>query len=344
MSKSKQTPTLEEIAKVAGVSRSTVSRVVNEEPNVREDVRERVWQVVEDLSYHPNAAARSLARHHSQILGIVIPQAVTFIFGDPFFPTLLQGISDAASEQDYHLMLSMLSERSAEKDFYRRALRSRMLDGVIISSALLDDPMIPQLIKDRTPFVVVGRTPHYPEVSYVDVDNVHGAQMAAAHLVHQGRRRIAIITGPLRTIPSTDRLTGYQLALREAGLPVDQSLIAEGDFTEVGGYVAMQKLLPAKPDAVFAGSDLMALGAMRALRQVGARVPEDIALMGFDDAQVAAYTDPPLTTIRQPVYALGTTATALLLQLIESDTQDPVRAILPVELVVRRSCGATVLS
>lgn len=341
MKNTKQTPTLEGIAKVAGVSRSTVSRVINEEPNVREDVRERVWRVVEELSYHPNAAARSLARHHSQILGVVIPQAVTFIFGDPFFPTLLQGISDAASEKDYHLMLSMLSERSAEKDFYRRALRSRMLDGVLISSALFDDPMIPQLIKDHTPFVVVGRTPQYPEVSYVDVDNRHGGQTATAHLIRQGRRRIAVITGPLRTIPSTDRLDGYQLALTEAGLPVDKSLIAEGDFTEVGGYVAMQKLLPEKPDAVFASSDLMALGALRAMRQVGICVPDDIALIGFDDAQVAAYMEPPLTTIRQPVYTLGATAFGLLLQLLESDTHDPLRTILPIELVVRRSCGVT---
>lgn len=340
MTKVAQTPTLEEIAKAAGVSRSTVSRVINDEPNVRAGVRERVWQVIEEASYHPNAAARSLVRRHSQILGVVIPQAVTFIFGDPFFPTLLQGMSDAASERDYHLMLSMLSQRSVEKDFYRRALRSRMLDGVIISSALLDDPLVPQLLKDQIPFVVVGRTPRHPEANYVDVDNLDGTRMAVAHLIQQARRRIAIITGPLRTIPGVDRLEGYKLALREAGLPYDKGLVAEGDFTEVSGYIAMQQLQSANPDAVFACSDLMALGALRALRQANHRVPEDVALVGFDDDQIAAYTDPPLTTVRQPVYALGTMAVELLLQLITGAVQGPVRTILPTELVVRGSSGA----
>ncbi len=339
-------PTLEEIAKAAGVSRSTVSRVINDEPNVRPEVRQRVWQVVEAMGYHPNAAARSLVSRRSQTLGVIIPQTVNTVFADPFLPNVLRGIADAANEHKYHLMLSMVS-RPLEEDFYRRALRSQMLDGVVILSAFLDDPLIPRLLRDRIPFVTIGRHPHEPAASYVDADNVRGARMATEHLLRQGRRRVATITGPASMIAGLDRREGYQAALREADLPLDENLIAEGDFTEAGGYVAMQQLLLQEPDAVFVANDLMAIGALRAIRQVGRRVPDDVALVGFDDAQIAAYADPPLTTVRQPVYELGDTAINLLVRLIEPvgslrgyETQDSLRAILPTELVIRASCGA----
>jgi LacI family transcriptional regulator len=333
-------PTLEQIARAAGVSRSTVSRVVNNEPYVRTEVRERVWEVVDEMGYHPNAAARSLASRRSQILGIVIPRAVNNVFVDPFFPALLQGLSDAASERGYHLMLSMLSHPSEEEAFYRRALRSQMLDGLIISSAALDDPLIPRLLKGGFPFVTIGRHPNQPAASYVDVDNMQGARMAVEHLVNQGRRRIATITGPLETMVGVDRLEGYKAALRAAGAPIENELIARGEFTEPSGYAAMQRLLRAKPDAVFAGSDLMAMGALRALRQARLRTPEDVALIGFEDAQIAASAEPPLTTVRQPVYRLGTTAIDLLLRLVEDEERGPFRAILPTSLVIRASCGA----
>ncbi len=331
--------TLEEIAKIAGVSRSTVSRVINNEPNVRTEVRQRVWQVVEEMGYHPNAAARSLASRRSQVLGAVIPQAINTVFADPFFPGVLRGIAEMANEHKYHLMLSMVSP-PLEEDFYRQALRSQMLDGVVILSAFLDDPLVPRLLQDRIPFVIIGRHLHEPQVSYVDIDNTRGAQMATEHLLRQGRRRISSITGPANMIAGLDRREGYLSALREAGLPIDNELIVAGDFTEATGYVAMQQLLPLKPDAVFVANDLMAVGALRAIRQAGQRVPDDIALVGFDDSQIAAYTDPPLTTVRQPVRTLGSTAVDLLLRLLENDAQAPLRTILPTELVIRTSCGA----
>jgi LacI family transcriptional regulator len=332
-------PTLEEIARAAGVSRSTVSRVINDEPNVRDEVRQRVWQVVDKVEYHPNAAARSLASRRTQTLGVVIPQTFNTVFVDPFFPEVLRGVADAANENRRHLMLSMV-DRPMEEDFYRRALRSQMLDGVVIVSALLDDPLIPRLLRDRIPFVTVGR--HLPElgVSYVDADNVYGGQMAAAHLLQNGRRKVATITGPLKMVPGLDRLAGYQTALREAGFAVQGELIVEGDFTQAGGFAGMQQLLPLEPDAVFVASDLMAVGALRALQQAGRRVPDDVALVGFDDAPVATFTDPPLTTVRQPVYELGVTAIKQLLRLLEEEHEEPVRAILSTELVIRASCGA----
>lgn len=336
---SRKTLTLEELAKMAGVSRSTVSRVVNEEPNVRADVRERVWQVIEEVGYHPNAAARSLASRRSQTLGVVIPEAMSKVFADPFFGSVLQGIAETADAHKYHLMLSIVT-RPLEEDFYRRALRSQMLDGVVVLSAPVDDPLIPRLQHDRLPFVVVGRYLHDNGINYVDTDNVQGARMAVEHLSRYGRRCIATVSGPLNMSPGQDRLAGYRAALREAGLGVDDRLIVEGDFSQMSGYIGAQKVLRQRPDAMFVASDLMAAGALRAIREAGLRVPEDIAMVGFDDAQIAAFTDPPLTTVRQPVYQLGVSAIEMLLHLIESEAHGPLRTILPTELVVRDSCGA----
>jgi LacI family transcriptional regulator len=336
---SPRTPTLEEIAAIAGVSRSTVSRVVNDEPNVRAEVRQRVWRVVDEMGYHPNAAARSLVSRRTQTLGIVIPETVSTVFVDPFFPNVLRGLADAANESKYHLMLSMVN-RPAEEDFYRRSLRSQLLDGVVIVSSRVGDPLIPRLLEDRISFVSVGRRLQHLAVSYVDADNVNGARMATEHLLRQGRRRVATITGPLDMVPGLDRREGYRAALREAGLPLDEDLIVEGDFTEASGYAAMQQLLPWEPDAVFIASDPMAVGALRALRETGRRVPDDVALVGFDDAPVATYTDPSLTTVRQPVYDMGVNAVNLLLRLIEEETAGPLSVVLPTELVLRASCGA----
>ncbi len=339
----RKTLTLEELAKIAGVSRSTVSRVVNEEPNVRPEVRERVWQVIEEVGYHPNAAARSLASRRSQTLGVVIPEAISTVFADPFFGSVLQGIAEAANAHKYHLMLSIVT-RPLEEDFYRRALRSQVLDGVVVLSAPVDDPLIARIQHDRLPFVVVGRYLHQTTVNYVDSDNVQGARMAVEHLIRYGRRRIATVSGPLNMSAGQDRLEGYRAALREAGTGIDDRLIAEGDFSQTSGYIAAQKVLRQRPDAIFVASDLMATGALRAIREAGLRVPEDIAIVGFDDAQIAAFAEPPLTTVRQPVYQLGTSAIEMLLHLIESDSHGPLRTILPTELVVRSSCGARAVS
>ncbi len=335
-----KSPTLEEIAKAAGVSRSTVSRVINNEPHVRTEVRERVWQTVEQMGYQPNAAARSLVNRRSQLLGVVIPETVNTVFIDPFFPILLQGIHDAASKRGYQLMLSMLGRPSEEEDFYRHALRRQMLDGLAIASALLDDPLIPYLLKDRTPFVIIGRHSSQRAINYVDVDNYAGARMAVQHLIKQGRQRVATITGPQQMVAGIDRLEGYKSALRHAGIALDEALIVEGDFTEISGYTCMKTLLAQDIDAVFVASDPMAMGALRAIHQAGRTIPQDIALVGYDDAQVATFSNPPLTTVRQPIYELGGKAIDLLVQLANDRDQEPSHIILPTELVIRASCGA----
>lgn len=339
-------PTLEEVARLAGVSRSTVSRVVNQHPNVRPEVRERVWEVIRQTGYQPHAAARSLATRRTRIIGLIIPQAVTTLFTDPYFPILMRGVADACNAHNYHLMLSLFSHRRVrdshvqQDPLYRRVLRSRYLDGVVVSSAPLDDPIFPLLLEDNVPFVIVGRYPH-ERANYVDVDNVVGARMAVEHLLRLGHERIATITGPLNTFAAQDRLEGYRQALASRGIPVDEHLIMEGDFTEQGGRTAMQRLLPHQPTAVFAASDTMAVGAIKALREAALRVPEDVAVVGFDDVPLASMVEPALTTVRQPIEQLGSMAVELLIGLLESPkTAVGVhRVVLPTELVIRASCG-----
>jgi LacI family transcriptional regulator len=334
--------TLEEVGKLAGVSRSTVSRVVNGHPSVRDEVRERVWQVVRETGYQPHAAARSLASRRSQVIGVIIPEAVSTLFVDPFFALLLRGITGACNTYGYQLMLSLFDEPADEGETYRRILRSGHMDGVLVASTHMNDPLFPKLLQDSIPFVLVGRHAD-PRVNYVDVDNVGGARMAVEHLIRLGHRRIATITGTLNMASGEDRLAGYCQALEAHRIPVQAALIGEGDFTKGSGTMGMQRLLSASPTAVFAASDMIAMGALRALREAGLRVPEDIALVGFDDIPVAAALEPALTTVRQPIERLGSMAADLLLNLLQNapEARAPAaRIILPARLIVRDSCGA----
>ncbi len=334
--------TLEGIGKLAGVSRSTVSRVVNGETNVREQVRERVWQVVRETGYQPHAPARSLVTHRTRIIGVIIPEALAKLFADPFFPLLLRGVTEACNTHDYHLMLSLFNGPAGQSEMHRRVVRSGHLDGVLVASTRLDDPLVLRLLQDQVPFVLVGRHPDQ-RVNYVDVDNVSAARMATEHLIRLGHQRIATITGPLNMVQSQDRLSGYRQALEAHDFPFDETLIAEGDFAEGSGSAGVQRLLPASPTAIFVASDTMAIGALKALRQAGLRVPQDVALVGFDDVPIATAIEPALTTIRQPIERLGSMATELLLALIEDTSEEQAsvhRIVLPAELVVRDSCGA----
>jgi LacI family transcriptional regulator len=312
---------------------------MNDSPHVSAQTRERVWKAIQESGYEPHAAARSLVTNRTGIIGLIVPEAVTTLFTDPFFLLLIQGIAATCNHHQYHLMLSLFGGRKDQEDLYRRVVGSGYLDGVIIASTTLDDPLIPRLLRDGVPFVSVGRYPDQ-EVSYVDVDNVGGARKAVEYLLRSGHRRIATITGPQRMIAGWDRLAGFREALRAHSLPVDGTLVVEGDFTEEGGRAAMQSLLPHKPDAVFVASDTMALGALRALREAGLSVPEDIALVGFDDMPYAATAAPPLTTVRQPIRRVGALASDTLLDIIDNGLEPVRRTVVPTELVVRASCGA----
>src|SRR5581483_2858416 len=292
--------TIIDIAKHAGVSRSTVSRVINNDPKVNAKTRKRVQSVLLDLNFQPNAAARVLAAGRTHVLGLVIPMRVSALFSDPYFPLLIQGISAACNKYEYSTML-WLAEPEYERRMIQQIVSASLIDGVIVASALTDDPVVEAVCARRIPFVLVGRHPVYDDISYVDVDNRISARDATMHLLRLGYKRVATIAGPHTMIAGMDRLDGYRDAFRMRGLAVDPNLIVEGDFSEESGYRAIQQLLRREPDAVFVASDSMALGALRALREVGKRAPQDIAIVGFDDMPFAAHTDPPLTTVRQPI-------------------------------------------
>lgn len=333
--------TLEYIAKLAGVSRSTASRVVNNHPNVREDVRQRVLQVIQNTGYHPNAAARTLASQRSWMIGLVLPRSVSSFFSDPFFPRLVQGIAQACNQYDYSLGLFLAGTKEDEEKIFPRVSRKGLIDGILLQAGQWDDPLSDRLINANMPLVIIGRPAHPNEASYVDVDNVNAAYGAVSHLIRLGYRRIGTIAGLPGSTVAADRKQGYVKAHTDRGREVDEALIVDGDFTEAGGYYAMQKLLAAKPEAVFAASDLMAIGAMRAVREAGLRIPDEVAFVGFDDLPLAVLADPPLTTVRQPINQLGAKTVEILIDLIEHGIHPPRRIIMDTELIIRESCGAS---
>jgi LacI family transcriptional regulator len=329
--------TLEEIARLSGVSRSTVSRVINDDARVSPATRARVLAVVEREGYRPNLTARRLASGRANVLGVVIPLASPEVLSDPYFSKLLHGIAVEADARDQHVMLSL-----AEPSFRHRideVASQGIIDGVIFSAAQAGDPFMGRLVGSGTRFVGVGRIDD-PNVSYVDIDNVASARQATAHLLRLGRRRVATVTGPLYATAAIDRLSGYREALEHYGIDFDPDLVVQGDFTEAGGRAGMQRLLEHRPDAVFAASDRMAAGVLNELRSSGVRIPEDTALVGFDDIPLALQMEPPLTTVRQQIESLGAAAVNLLLDLIDDPSATGRRVILPSELVVRVSCGA----
>ena len=332
--------TLEDIAKLVGVHRSTVSRVINGSPNVSPQVRQRVLKAIHSTGYHPNAAARSLASQRSWMIGLLLPQSVSGFFTDPFFPHLTQGIAYACNNFDYTLSLFLVGNQKDEEKITPRISRRGMLDGILLQTGHLGDQLGDQITKSSIPSVVIGRPFTTEGISYIDVDNVNGAIKATRHLLGLGYQRIATISGPPQSTAAYDRIEGYKIALTQAGMTIDSSLMVEGDFTELTGYYAMKKLLPEKPDAVFVASDLMAVGAMRYVQEAGLSVPDDIAFVGFDDVPIASLTKNQLTTIRQPIRQFGIKAVELLIDLIENGSNPVRRVLLETNLIIRESCGA----
>jgi len=331
--------TLEKIGGLAGVSRSTVSRVINNHPNISIEVRERVQQVINETGYQPNQAARSLVSNQSSILGLVIPNIIQAVFTDPYYPSLIQGITSACNQHGYTLALFLFHTLEEERATMQRFTSNSLVDGLIITADNDNNPFVPKLVDRGVPFVYIGRPADSTGVTYVDVDNYAGAYNATTHLIKLGYRRIAQI-GTAHNTAGVDRDKGYRQAMQDRNRGVNEELICYGDFTEKSGYDAMKALLSQQPDAIFVQSDSMALGANRALREAGLRVPTDIALVGFDDLQPALLTEPPLTTIRQPIQRAGFTAAETLIDRLQNPDQPPQHIVLPTELVIRSSCGA----
>jgi len=329
--------TLEQVARLASVSRATVSRVVNGDRRVGEPARAAVEAAVKELGYVPNRAARSLVTRRSDSVAVVIPEPTAHVFGDPFFPRVLRGISEALAEEELQLVLLMPQGRAGELRV-ERYLAAGHTDGVLLVSLHGSDPL-PTDLQRRGMAVVVGGRPPGAGITYVDVDNRGGAGAAVQHLLDGGRTHVATIAGPQDMPPGADRLAGYHETLSNAGHAVDDRLIEVADFTLAGGRAAMERLLGRAPrvDAVFVASDLMALGALGALQAAGRDVPGDVALVGFDDSPLAASARPALSSVRQPIEEMGREMTRLLLHGVRHADDPPRRVILDTSLVVRQS-------
>ncbi len=328
-------PTLEAVAALAGVSRSTVSRVVNESPRVTPEAIEAVSRAIEQLGYVPNRAARTLASRRTQAIALVIPENTARFFSDPFFATVVQGIAQHLATTDYTLSMLIASETSPEKT--RRYLQGGNVDGALILSHHSKDNSYRALAKSL-PVVFGGRpmSDEGPDSYVVDVDNVGAAQLATEYLIAHGRARIATIAGPQDMGAGLDRLEGWRMALADAKL--ESTLWEVGDFTPPGGAAAMGRLLDrGEPfDAVFVASDQMAYGALGVLRERGIRVPEDVAIVGFDNDYYSTSSLPPLTTMEQSSVAMGSRMAEVLVRLIAGETVDNL-TIMPTRMVERES-------
>jgi DNA-binding LacI/PurR family transcriptional regulator len=331
----RERPTLEKVALRAGVSRATVSRVVNGAPTVHPRIRDTVLRVVRELGYVPNQAARSLVTQRTDSYALVVPEQASRVFSDDqFFPGVIRGVHQELEEADKQLVL-MLASSATSHDRIERYATGGHVDGVMFASLHGADPMPAALARLGIPVIANGRPLGRRTVPYVDVDHAGGVGLGVGHLLERGRTRIATIAGPQDMVAGIERLAGYRTALRGSRR---RSIVAVGDFTRESGAAAMRQLLDDDPrlDAVFVASDLMAEGALRTLRRAGRRVPDDVAVIGFDDVELARYTEPPLTTVRQPISNIGRVLAGQLLRLAAGEDIAP-EVILPTELVVRES-------
>ena len=327
-------PTLADVAALAGVSEATASRVLNGSAPVNGGTRGRVEEAMDRLGYVRRRATHTQEPYGGSVAAIVTESGPRF-FSDPYFARLLWGASRTLSAAGHQLTFLAVHDRN-EYAAAERYIRSGSIGGVLLVSAHGRDPLLTVLRTAAIPTVACGRPLKPCSARYVDVDNAGGARAAVEHLVHCGRRRVATISGPMDMSSGIDRFAGYRDVVQAAGLP---EVVGHGDYSQHSGEHAMTRLLERRPDldAVFAASDLMAAGALRALRRAGRRVPEDVAVVGFDDDPIARHTLPPLTTVRQPVEEQGATMARRVMALVEHRAVPSVEDNLPTSLVRRES-------
>ena len=333
--------TIRDVARLAGVAPSTVSMALSNHAEIAEDTRRTIREAAAKLQYTPNHAARSMRGELERAIGVVIPHSSAHVFSHPYFMGILGGITEVANDRDFMVILSTAREENRGEIAYVKMLRERRVDGIILASAPLFDRNVMELALSGFPFVFLGRYPLNADLAAVGVDDTGGAALMAAHLLGHGYRSIVHITGPLQHLSAMDRRDGFRQAMAGAGIAVHDQDLIEGDYSEESGRLAAERILerPQLPEAVFAGNDEMAYGALTVFRRHGLRVPEDIALAGFDNLDIARVMSPSLTTVLQPIHQLGAAAAERLIALAEQRQPLETQSVLPVTIAVRTSCG-----
>lgn len=330
--------TIDQVAKLALVSRSVVSRVLNNRPNVSDESRKRVLEVVKKYNYRPNSVARSLVTKNTFEIGILTTRKGTEELGNGFWTLVQIGIFDECIQQGYFVRISFISS-SVKEELHNFILDARKQDGVVLLTQESTDIVLDAFKDSNTAIVTEGHFPDYPDITSLDVDNFAGGYKATSHLIELGHRRIRALFANMDVQESVDRLNGYKKALDEAGIDYDSSLIHIGDYSQKSGYNSVQKWLETGLDftALFCASDTLAMGALLALHKAKIKVPDEVSIVGFDDLPIAQYTIPPLTTIRQPIYGKGKRLAQLLIEKIRNPESPVIHENLEPALIIRES-------
>jgi len=330
--------TLADIATKANVSKMTVSRVLSGKGQVAEETADKIRDIINEMGYQPNLIARSLASKRTNIIGVIIPK-IEHMFLDNYIAQVLSGITDIALKNDYRIMLCPIEAGGEDGNKYLNIARNRILDGMILLKTKINDTNIDTLAEFDFPFVLVNHKKDSPRVNFVDAKNIEGAKFAVQYLYKRGYRNLACIAGNIDETNGIDRLKGFIHELEALNLKKNDNLIVYGNFDKDTAFKASEILFTGdqRPDAVFCCDDYMALGLMERIKLMGLKVPDDIAVIGFDDIDIAAYVKPALTTIRQPLLDLGKTSAQILLDLIEKKCSTPIHKLIDVQLIQRNS-------
>lgn len=329
--------TLKEVAKLAGVSTATVSNVINNTKYVSDEVKKQVRSAMTELGYVPNSLAKSLRVKESRLIGLMISD-----ISNPFFSLVVRGIEDTLAQEGYNALLCNTDSNIDKEKEYLKVLLGKRVDGFIISSSGNSGKYFKEMAVTGVPLVFLNRQPDFLISDSVATHNVQGAYIATEHFIRHGYKRIGVIAGPQSISTGRDRLLGYKQAMHEYGLPLDNNLIKEGLFNTQSGYDLMKQLMieSTPPEAILISNNFMTLGAYNCIQEFGIRIPDDVAIIGFDDPDWAAIVNPPLTAVRQPAYEQGVHAAQLMIQRIKyGNDMDPQEIYLNPSLIVRRSCG-----
>lgn len=331
--------TIKDIARIAGVDPSTVSRVIADSPRISLKTKEKVTKVMEELDFYPNAIARSLANRSTKTIGVIMPLSSEQVFVNPFFTEVMKGIAASAIKRGYDILFSTGGNGDEEYKATKRIVNEKRIDGLILLTSRIQDKTINDLISKKLPFVVVGKPSKLEDVNWVDNDNQEACYNATEHLIKQGHSNIGFIGGEFSYVFMCERFKGYKQALDIHGIKFNKDYLSIGEFLEEGGYEAMKKLLELNkmPTAIVAADDLMAFGAIRAIKENGLAIPEDIAIVGFNDTPLANFIDPPLSSVEIFVHDLGYNASEILLNHLEHPSDQKKHIIIQTSLKVRKS-------